>query len=69
MKQKQVAEQLDWTAAKTSQVVGDLRDEDTRTIDRRRRRLVVLYKCFYISPTRATRQVKNRNTAHSFNRP
>ena len=28
MKQKQVAEQLDWTAAKTSQVVGDLRDED-----------------------------------------
>jgi uncharacterized membrane protein len=28
MKQKQVAEQLDWTAAKTSQVVGDLRDAD-----------------------------------------
>lgn len=28
MKQKQVAEQLDWTAAKTSQVVGDLRDEN-----------------------------------------
>lgn len=28
MKQKQVAEELDWTAAKTSQVVGDLRDED-----------------------------------------
>ncbi|MFC7133098.1 MULTISPECIES: DUF7345 domain-containing protein [Salinibaculum] len=28
MKQKAVAEQLDWTAAKTSQVVGDLRDED-----------------------------------------
>ncbi|PSQ35842.1 hypothetical protein BRD08_06060 [Halobacteriales archaeon SW_10_66_29] len=28
MKQKQVAEQLDWTAAKTSQVVGDLRDDD-----------------------------------------
>jgi uncharacterized membrane protein len=26
MKQKAVAEQLDWTAAKTSQVVGDLRD-------------------------------------------
>jgi len=26
MKQKEVAEQLDWTAAKTSQVVGDLRD-------------------------------------------
>jgi len=28
MKQKQVAEQLDWTAAKTSQVVSDLRDAD-----------------------------------------
>lgn len=28
MKQKQVAEELDWTAAKTSQVVGDLRDDD-----------------------------------------
>ena len=28
MKQKQVAEQLDWTAAKTSQVVGGLRDDD-----------------------------------------
>lgn len=28
MKQQQVAEQLDWTAAKTSQVIGDLRDED-----------------------------------------
>ncbi|PSP39791.1 hypothetical protein BRC66_04580 [Halobacteriales archaeon QH_2_66_30] len=28
VKQKQVAEQLDWTAAKTSQVVGDLRDDD-----------------------------------------
>jgi len=28
MKQKQVAEQLDWTAAKTSQVVGDLREAD-----------------------------------------
>jgi uncharacterized membrane protein len=28
VKQKTVAEQLDWTAAKTSQVVGDLRDED-----------------------------------------
>ena len=28
MKQKQVAEQLDWTAAKTSQVVGDLREDD-----------------------------------------
>jgi hypothetical protein len=28
MKQKQVAEQLDWTAAKTSQVVSDLRDDD-----------------------------------------
>lgn len=28
MKQKKVAEQLDWTAAKTSQVVGDLRDDD-----------------------------------------
>jgi hypothetical protein len=27
MKQKEVADQLDWTAAKTSQVVGDLRDE------------------------------------------
>lgn len=27
-KQQNVAEQLDWTAAKTSQVVGDLRDED-----------------------------------------
>jgi len=26
MKQKEVAERLDWTAAKTSQVVGDLRD-------------------------------------------
>jgi len=26
MKQKEVADQLDWTAAKTSQVVGDLRD-------------------------------------------
>jgi len=28
MKQKKVAEQLDWTAAKTSQVVGDLREDD-----------------------------------------
>ncbi|MGQ3327738.1 helix-turn-helix transcriptional regulator [Halorubrum sp. FL23] len=28
MKQKQVAEELDWTAAKTSQVVTGLRDED-----------------------------------------
>ena len=28
VKQKQVAEQLDWTAAKTSQVVGGLRDDD-----------------------------------------
>ncbi len=28
MKQKQVAEELDWTAAKTSQVVGTLRDDD-----------------------------------------
>ena len=28
MKQKHVAEELDWTAAKTSQVVGDLRDAD-----------------------------------------
>ena len=28
MKQKQVAEELDWTAAKTSQVVGGLRDEE-----------------------------------------
>lgn len=28
MKQKEVAEQLDWTAAKTSQVVGDLREDD-----------------------------------------
>ncbi|MEF8906703.1 MAG: hypothetical protein V5A13_02480 [Haloarculaceae archaeon] len=28
MKQQEVAEELDWTAAKTSQVVGDLRDED-----------------------------------------
>jgi hypothetical protein len=28
MKQKQVAEQLDWTAAKTSQVVGDLREDE-----------------------------------------
>ncbi|MHB9287475.1 helix-turn-helix transcriptional regulator [Halobacteriales archaeon Cl-PHB] len=28
MKQQQVAEQLDWTAAKTSQVVGDLREAD-----------------------------------------
>jgi len=28
MKQKQVAGQLDWTAAKTSQVVSDLRDDD-----------------------------------------
>ena len=28
MKQKQVAAQLDWTAAKTSQVVGGLRDDD-----------------------------------------
>jgi hypothetical protein len=28
IKQKQVAEELDWTAAKTSQVVGTLRDED-----------------------------------------
>lgn len=28
VKQKQVAERLDWTAAKTSQVVGDLRDDD-----------------------------------------
>jgi len=27
MKQKEVAEELDWTDAKTSQVVGDLRDE------------------------------------------
>jgi hypothetical protein len=27
MKQKEVAERLDWTAAKTSQIVGDLRDE------------------------------------------
>jgi len=27
MKQQEVAEELDWTAAKTSQVVGDLRDE------------------------------------------
>ncbi|MFB6308279.1 MAG: helix-turn-helix transcriptional regulator [Haloarculaceae archaeon] len=27
MKQKEVADRLDWTAAKTSQVVGDLRDE------------------------------------------
>jgi len=29
MKQKAVADQLDWTAAKTSQVVGDLREEDS----------------------------------------
>jgi uncharacterized membrane protein len=28
MKQQQVAEQLDWTAAKTSQVIGGLRDEE-----------------------------------------
>ncbi len=28
MKQQQVAEQLDWTAAKTSQVVGDLREAE-----------------------------------------
>ena len=28
MKQQEVAGELDWTAAKTSQVVGDLRDED-----------------------------------------
>jgi hypothetical protein len=28
MKQKRVAEELDWTAAKTSQVVGDLRDDE-----------------------------------------
>ena len=28
MKQKEVAERLDWTAAKTSQVVGDLREAD-----------------------------------------
>ena len=28
MKQKKVADDLDWTAAKTSQVVGDLRDEE-----------------------------------------
>ena len=28
MKQQEVVEQLDWTAAKTSQVVGDLREED-----------------------------------------
>jgi hypothetical protein len=28
LKQKQVADDLDWTAAKTSQVVSDLRDED-----------------------------------------
>jgi uncharacterized membrane protein len=28
MKQKQVVEELDWTAAKTSQVVGDLRDDE-----------------------------------------
>jgi len=28
MKQKNVAEQLDWTAAKTSQVVSDLREDD-----------------------------------------
>ncbi len=28
MKQQEVAEQLDWTGAKTSQVVGDLREED-----------------------------------------
>jgi hypothetical protein len=28
MKQKEAADQLDWSAAKTSQVVGDLRDEE-----------------------------------------
>lgn len=28
MKQQEVVEQLDWTAAKTSQVVGDLREDD-----------------------------------------
>ncbi len=28
VKQKVVADELDWTAAKTSQVIGDLRDED-----------------------------------------
>jgi hypothetical protein len=28
MKQKRVAEELDWTAAKTSQVVTGLRDDD-----------------------------------------
>jgi len=27
MKQKEVADRLDWTAAKTSQVVSDLRDD------------------------------------------